>query len=224
MTALRLALVGASGSGKDTLARAVLDQLPPGTGMRELRVGALVIADLDRTAADAEAVIAGNRNLGAEDRARLGDLASRVRRVGGRSVRDLPAGERRAACQWWGRVRRAQDPDHWTSQLLSELRAVPDDEGVLVADARTPGEARALRSAGVTVVELLVSGEERRRRLVLRDGEASAELLAGDEYQTLEAAGVTADLQVQLAGDPLAVAREVLSLTRTGLVGEDVEL
>lgn len=138
---LRLALVGESGVGTSTLARA----LSTAATTRGERMAVVSLQPPVRrlvTAVYAEAGLAPPVQDELRDRALRSDLLAHLRR---------------------------RRPDALAERVLDEISTYPDEVGVCVEDLQYPLDARHLRAAGFTVVALSCPEPLRRQRLAQRD-------------------------------------------------------
>ncbi|CAM5362956.1 hypothetical protein GCM10010329_85040 [Streptomyces spiroverticillatus] len=149
MTYRHIALMGRAGSGKDTVARRLVERF---------QFTPVAVADpLRETALRLDPIIgAESTPLGALP-IRLSDL---IRRYGwDRAKREYP--EVRRTLQRFGEAIRTDDPDYWLRMTLDKI-GTADRWGlpVVITDVRHPNEADSLRCAGALMVRIDRPGTE----------------------------------------------------------------
>jgi hypothetical protein len=175
-----LAVSGRLGSGKDTVARLVMDSLGHADAER-LAVGTAVCAEGDVLVAaiaasggdPARAAALGARALGvtaAAARPVVDRLWSAVTADGlETTTKRHPAV--RPALELWGGTRRRRDPLFWIRPPMRRAAALAaEGRSSYLTDVRTPEEARWARKLGFVLVRLEVDAHTRRRRCARRDG------------------------------------------------------
>lgn len=76
--------------------------------------------------------------------------------------------EARAALQYWGPVRRAQDVNYWAHKVRDYINNT--DKCVYITDARHVNEVKTLVDLSIPVVRLEIDDETRINRIIKRDG------------------------------------------------------
>jgi guanylate kinase len=199
----RFAVTGPIGVGKDTVAAAIVARAERYWTRCHVKVGDLVIADLDQT------LITGHPDGAAA--ARLAELRALLTSGSVRDFADVDA--RRRALQWWGAVRRAERPDYWLTRLDATLAAHDDAEILYVTDVRGRAEAELLNERGYLIVELTAPAELLDRRVADRDGvELSAVARRSDEWQQDADDRAHVDLVIANTATPEAAAAQIVAV------------
>lgn len=220
---LRLAFSGPSGSGKDSMARAVYALA--GVTPARLTFGEHVIAEVRTLLKIISSDADGADDVSVAERVSermLVDAAtarSAVEKCIGAQTSDDPNPmPSRSLLQWWGTdVRRREDPLYWLRLMSSRVDELAAGDAAFVTDCRYPEELALLRAAGFRTVRIRVPEQLRRRRVLERDGFVDP---ATDRHATETSIGpdIAHDVTVDNTGDLAASARYVLARVRPALL------
>lgn len=174
---MRIALIGAPGSGKSSIAKAWCDL----TGATRLSFAGAVKDEVARALAAAD--YDADEWQWIRDDMDDPEKKDRYRRI----------------LQLWGTdFRRAEDPEYWVRQIVARVGGVPQWAKFAIDDCRFPNEYAALRGAGFVFVKLL-SGE------TTREQEAAAAQHESERYWPLFACDLELPYERGPKGQALAL-------------------
>lgn len=132
-----IGISGEMGCGKDTVADILVEHY----GFRKVTIGKYIRKELS----EATWLLQSGKIMPNSVRRLLreGGIQSRLNKL---TIKPTTP-DARESLQWYGQMARISDPNHWTSQILCEIRDCGADN-IVWCDVRMPDEAQAVRMLG----------------------------------------------------------------------------